>query len=119
MEKTSILEMAQGAFQERADVEMKRVIDNILDPNTKANAKRKIVLTIELTPDSKRQQITVSVTAESKLAKIDPAQTSLCIVGGENGDMQVAELVPQIPGQIDIGGNEQTAPKILRIAGNK
>lgn len=40
MEKTSILQMAKGAFLERADFEMKRVIDNILDPNTKPNAKK-------------------------------------------------------------------------------
>lgn len=119
MERTSILQMAQGAFQERADLEMNRVIDNILDPNTKANAKRKIVMTIELTPDSKRQQIHVSVSAQSKLAPVEPAQTALCFVGDENGEMQVAEMVPQIPGQIDMGGNEQTAPRILRIAGNK
>lgn len=119
MEKTSILEMAQGAFQERADLEMNRVIDNILDPNTKANAKRKIVMTIELTPDSKRQQIHVSVSAQSKLAPVEPAQTALCFVGDENGEMQVAEMVPQVPGQIGMDGSEQRTPKILKIANKK
>ena len=37
----SILEMARGAFQERADYEMSRIVDNILDANTKADATRK------------------------------------------------------------------------------
>ena len=46
----SILQMARGAFVERVDYEMHKVIDNILDPNTKATAKRKITLTIELVP---------------------------------------------------------------------
>ena len=35
----SILQMARGAFQERVDLEMAKVIDNILDPNTDAETK--------------------------------------------------------------------------------
>ena len=48
--RDSIMRMARGAFEERVDYEMDKVIQNILDPNTKATAKRKITLTIELTP---------------------------------------------------------------------
>lgn len=33
-DRTSILDMAIGAIKERADYEMARIIDNILDPNT-------------------------------------------------------------------------------------
>ena len=54
IDRSSILQMARGAFQERVDYEMGRVVDNILDLNTKATAKRKITLTIELTPDDLR-----------------------------------------------------------------
>lgn len=50
-QRDSIMSMARGAFEERVDYEMDKVIQNILDPNTKATAKRKITLTIELTPD--------------------------------------------------------------------
>ena len=52
--RDSIMRMARGAFEERVDYEMDKVIQNILDPNTKATAKRKITLTIELTPDDER-----------------------------------------------------------------
>ena len=48
--RDSIMRMARGAFEERVDYEMDKVIQNILDPNTKATAKRKITPTIELTP---------------------------------------------------------------------
>lgn len=47
IDRSSILQMARGAFQERVDYEMGRVVDNILDLNTKATAKRKITLTID------------------------------------------------------------------------
>lgn len=75
--RDSIMQMARGAFEERVDYEMDKVIQNILDLNTKATAKRKITLTIELTPDDERRQIQASVTAKSTLAPTHPVATSL------------------------------------------
>lgn len=37
-QRDSIMSMARGAFEERVDYEMDKVIQNILDPNTKATA---------------------------------------------------------------------------------
>lgn len=76
-QRDSIMSMARGAFEERVDYEMDKVIQNILDPNTKATAKRKITLTIELTPDD--------------------------------------EMVPQVPGQMNMDGTQQEAPKLLKL----
>lgn len=73
-QRDSIMSMARGAFEERVDYEMDKVIQNILDPNTKATAKRKITLTIELTPDDERRTIGVSVTAKSTLAATNPVE---------------------------------------------
>ena len=116
--RKSILQMAKGAFEERVDYEMERVIDNILDRSTKATAKRKIVLTIEFVPDDDRQMIGVSVTAKSTLVATNPVTTSLCITSDHNGEMVVAEMVPQIPGQMAMGGEIQESPKILKFAKN-
>ena len=38
--RTSILQMARGAIQERVDYEVGKAVDNILDRNTDACAKR-------------------------------------------------------------------------------
>lgn len=54
LDKKSILEMSMGAILERVDYEMGKVMDNILDPNTKATAKRKISVTLELIPTPAR-----------------------------------------------------------------
>lgn len=113
--RNSIMQMAKGAFEERVDYEMGRVIDNILDRNTKATAKRKITLTIELTPDDDRRQIHVAVTAKSTLATTNPVATALCITADANGELVVAEMVPQIPGQMNMDGSHQEAPKILKL----
>lgn len=54
-DKKSILEMSMGAILERVDYEMGRVLENVLDPNTKATAKRKITVGLELVPSADRK----------------------------------------------------------------
>lgn len=110
-QQKSILQMARGAIQERADYEMSKLLENILDPNTKATEKRKLVLTLELRPDDTRQNIVVCCTAKSTLAATNPVTTSLYVAGEET----VVEMVPQIPGQFAFDGSEQDAPNILRL----
>lgn len=109
--KKSILQMARGAFMERADYEMSKAMDNILDVNTSATAKRKIVVTLELKPDDTRQNIAVSCTAKSTLAATNPITTSLYVADKDN----VVEMVPQIPGQFRMDGEEQDAPPALKL----
>ena len=67
LDKKSILEMSMGAILERVDYEMGKVMDNILDPNTKATAKRKISVTLELIPSADRRTITAQSTAKCSL----------------------------------------------------
>lgn len=55
-QKKSILEMARGAILERVDEEVKRVIVNIMDEETIASAKRKVVVTVEFKPDTVRME---------------------------------------------------------------
>lgn len=107
----SILQMARGAIQERADYEMSRLLANILDANTSATAKRKLTITLELKPDDTRQNIGVSVTAKSTLAATSPVTTSLYVADEDT----VVEMVPQIPGQTSINGGEQEAPPSLKL----
>lgn len=114
--KVSLLEMARGGFLERVDYEMAKVIDNILDPNTKATAKRRITITMDLTPDDSRQNVAVKFVAKPTLAETYPLTTSLCIVGEDGtGEVCVVEMVPQIPGQLDMDGSAQERPPQLKI----
>lgn len=113
--RESIMQMARGAFIERVDYEMDRVLQNILDPNTKASAARKITLTISLHPDDERRMINVQVTAKSTLAATNPVATSLYVTADGNGELVAAELVPQTPGQLDMDGGEQESPKLIKL----
>lgn len=112
----SILEMARGAIMERVNYEMARVMDNILDANTKATAKRKLTVTLTFAPDDERATIGVSVTAKTALATTNPVVTSLYLVGEDGtGEVQAVEMVPQIPGQTALDGVEQEAPPTLKV----
>ena len=116
LDKKSILEMSMGAILERVDYEMGRVLDNILDPNTKPTGKRKITISLELVPSADRRTITVLTTAKAALVPTDPVTTSLYITNQPStGEMVVAEMVPQVPGQTALDGTEQAQPKILNF----
>ena len=116
LDKKSILEMSMGAILERVDYEMGKVIDNILDPNTKPTGKRKITVSLELIPSADRRTITVLTTAKATLVPTDPVTTSLYITNQPTtGEMVVAEMVPQVPGQTALDGTEQAQPKILNF----
>lgn len=115
MNNKSIIDMANGAIKERVDYEMPRIIDNIMDPNTRADKKRSLTLQLDFTPDADRRQINVSVTAKSKLEPTNPVTTALHITGDSNGEVQAVEMVPQIPGQQDVYGREQEEPAALRL----
>ena len=114
--RSSLLQMAKGAIQERVDYEVSRVVDNILDMNTEAKVKRKVTLTITMTPDEDRQVVKIEASAKSTLAPVTPVGTSLVITADGNGEMILAEIVPQVPGQLSMSGQEQEKPKILKIA---
>lgn len=116
LDKKSILEMSMGAILERVDYEMGKVLDNIMDPNTKATGKRKITVGLELIPAADRKTITVLTTAKSALVPTEPITTSLFITSAPGtGEMLVAEMVPQVPGQMDLGGGIQEQPKVLKF----
>ena len=119
MDRESILRMAAGAIEEKVDYEVSRVIENILDPNTKPDAKRKITITLELSPDSERKHISLMANVKSTLCPAVPSSTSMAITTDGNGELAVVELTPHIPGQIDMDGGVQEQPKILKLVATK
>lgn len=116
MDKKSILDMARGAIKERVDYEMARILDNITDANTRPTTKCKLTLTIVLTPDDDRANVAIDITAKYTLVATNPVRTSLYLTGDPaNGELAAVEMVPQIPGQLDMTGEEQEPPAMLNI----
>ena len=107
--------MARGAIMEKVDVELDRVMQNIMDPNTPPKAKRRITLTLDFLPAENRARIDMKAHCKSALAPNIETSTAICITKGRQGELLVAELLPQIPGQLDVDGNEAPTPAFARI----
>lgn len=90
----SMLDMANGAIKERVDVEMPKIIRNIMDVNTNATKPRKMTLTLTFTPDEQRQVIATKCEIKSSLQPTNPVTTSLYI-GEFAGEVQAVEMKPQ------------------------
>lgn len=107
----NILQLAQGAVQEKLDREFEKVFENIQDPNVKATAKRTITLKIDLVPDDVRQVVKTNVSATSKLAPTDPVATTI-LTGKDltTNKIEARELQSGVPGQtyIDEKGDLRT-----------
>lgn len=111
MDTKSILLMNNGAFLERADCEMPRVIANLFDPNTPIKTKRKLTITLEFSIDAARQNILVDCIVKPTLAPMSPSRTFLYTEDGKS----VVEMALQVPGQLDMDGGEQPAPAHLKL----
>ena len=113
----SLTRFANGAIEERIDIEVAKIIDNIQDLNTPAEKKRTLIIQIDFMANAERNHIVTSSVVQSKLVKTNPIQTSLAVgVDRSTGEQVAIELTKNIPGQLDFGGNEQAQPAVLKIA---
>ena len=58
MQHIDMEKFANGAFTEQINRELKKVTENIQDPNTDATAKRRITVVIEFKPNEARNFVT-------------------------------------------------------------
>ena len=47
--------------------------------------------------------------------EMDKVATALYVTSDGNGELVVAEMVPQVPGQMNMDGTQQEAPKLLKL----
>lgn len=73
-----------GAALEKFADELTRVLENIRDPNTEPEAKRKVVLEVTFAPDADREVVKVIIAARSTLAGTKP-HGDVMFVGRRDG----------------------------------
>lgn len=79
-----ILTLGAGAAVEKFAEELKAVLKNIRDPNTQADAKRKIVMEWAFEPDGDREVVKVAITARSVFAATKPT-SEVMFIGRQDG----------------------------------
>lgn len=77
-EEISLSTLARGAAIERFDDELRRVLENISDPNT-AGGIRSVTLTVKIKPNDERNFGDVSVACSSKVAAAKPVSSQIFI----------------------------------------
>lgn len=96
----NLSELSNGAIQEKIDRELKKVMQNILDPNTDFNKARKISITISMTSNEQRNSLSTDVAVKSTLAPQKSVSTTVLVGRNEQtGQIQAAELLSNAPGQ--------------------
>lgn len=97
----NLSEMAEGGIQEKLDLELQKVLDNIQDLNTEAGAKRKITLTLEFKPDDNREIIATTSAFKTTLAPTVGVATTILTGRNENtGMIEASELKSRVKGQM-------------------
>lgn len=114
--ETTLTRLGGGGIEERIDMEVAKIIDNIQDLNTRPEKKRTLTIIFDFLPNADRDHIHLNATVKSKIEPTNSIQTSLAIgCDRETGEQMVVELTPNLPGQLDISGVEQAPPAILRV----
>lgn len=93
-------DLANGAIQEKLDLEMIKVFNNIHDKNTNATDKRSVTIKLEFKPDENRQTIAVTSDFVTKLANVEGV--SMTVLTGKDlksGQIEAKELKSNMPGQ--------------------
>ncbi len=80
--------LGQGAAVEMFNEELKKVLENILDVNTKATTTRAVTLTVTIKPDENRNYSNAVIEAKSKVAPVKGV--GLPIYVGRHGGQAVA-----------------------------
>lgn len=105
-------QLANGAVQEKLNIELQKIFENIHDGNTKATDKRSVTIKLEFAPDDDREVIKLDSTFTTKLANIEGVGTTI-LTGKDiaSGYIEAKELKSRTKGQtyIDVDeGNYKT-----------
>ncbi|MBI9090747.1 MAG: hypothetical protein JEZ12_16135 [Desulfobacterium sp.] len=109
MKTVTIGNLSAGAALERADLELSKVLKNIMDPNTSAKACREVNIKIKIKPTEDRLAGEVSIQAVSKLAPVTEHVTQVYIGQDVTGEPEISEIIqPELFPEFQ-GDNDETS----------
>ncbi len=93
------------------------VAENIMNPNYPAKGKRKITVTITVTPDEERDIGKASLDVKTTLVNRKPFEQRLLFNRDSKGQAGVAELNSADPKQLEIGVNDEGTTEVKSNTG--
>lgn len=88
----NINNLAGGAMAERINRELLKVAENVMDPNTKAEAVRTVTISIKIKPNEARQIGITDIDVKSSLAPAKGVPTSFVFDYDKDGKAVMKEL---------------------------
>ncbi len=93
MIELSVENLYGGGVVERIHEEIKRAIQNIVDPNTPAKKVRKVKMEIAIRPNEQRNMAEIVVSTSSTLCPPEPIETSIYIgADPRTGEVGASEM---------------------------
>lgn len=109
----SLSDLMDGSVEERFNAELDKVWQNVFDPNTDPKKTRTLTLKVKIIPNERRDSCDFRVNVTSSLVPYtDMSQTVMLSVGAD-GTIMATERTGQVPGQLDIDGNETPIPQTI------
>lgn len=111
----SLSDLMDGGLEERFNQELTKVWQNVYDPNTNPTAARKIVMEVKIVPNERRDSVQFRVNVSSKLAPHVALTQTVMLSLGADGTITATERTEQVPGQLDMEGNEVPLPSTINF----
>lgn len=112
----SLSDLMDGGVEERFNDALAKVWENVYDPNTEARKAREVVMKVKIIPNERRDSCDFRVDVVPKLAPPVSLSQTVMLNLGANGEIIATERTDQIPGQVDIEGNEAPIPRTVQFS---
>ena len=109
----SLSDLMDGGLEGRFNQELTKVWQNVYDPNTNPTAARKVVMEVKIVPNERRDSVQFHVNVSSKLAPHVALTQTVMLSLGADGTITATERTEQVPGQLDMEGNEAPLPSTI------
>ncbi len=103
MVDSSLLDLIDGGVKELADMNLRRVLENIRDVNTDPKKARSITVKFTFAPNQDRDSVSTKVQVDCKLVPVRSVETTLDI-GHDGGKVIAVERPKYTPGQMKMDG---------------
>lgn len=108
-------QLMDGAITKRFNDELTRLWDNVYDMRAPATKARTITLKVTIKPNANRDAAAILYDIKSAPAAPEARQQTVFMRQRDDGSVQVTEQTAQLPGQIDMAGEEQPMPNVVEF----
>lgn len=117
-ERISIATLKNGSAVEQFDEALQRVLENVVDPNTKPKTKRSVTLKLTIAPDEEREFLGLAISVKEGLAPAAEVTSRAWIAHTRDGIIGM-EHDPKQPGLYEEEETDVTPLRAVNDGGDE